>query len=400
MKRHVAGIAALLVALGAASEGATASVGAATHAHAAAPLPAGTEGPVGAIPWTRVGPGWLLGLWGPTPGRAAGPVAKGQLQPEKESTRLYLVDPAGGRYLVTTIPPPAFDSVVAWSGDGRRALLVTTSASGDEHVAQIDLATGRTSDRFVLREPLNNATFGYSRPQGLAVLVATAPTSSTSAGGLARYSPGGSLQLRFATSFPKAGAFGGSFLPSPDGSALVLGMSHGLAVVSNSGALEFSVDPAGGRSCSVLRWWARDVALATCAGLGNLSRLYEVPLHATSVPLTAAPKPPDYADLDAWRIGRHVFVQSAGACGYQFLSELAARGTTHKLSVPGVRNSSSVIVVGATSNRLALQATVACGTGQSLVWFDPAQKTSSVVLGPPLNGGGVIDALAYPTVPG
>ncbi len=401
MAGHIAGTAAaVLVALGVAGVagvGASASPDAvAAHPLAASPLPSGAEGLVGAIPWSRVGPGWLLGLWGPSPGRAAGPTPKGQLAPEKETTRLYLVDPVGGRYLITTIPPPAFDSVVSWSGDGRRALVVTTSTNGDEHVAQIDLATGRTTDRFVLGASLGTVTLGYTRPTGLAVLVATAPTSSTSAGTLRRYSPAGALQLRFSTSFPRAGTFGGSFLPYPDGTALALGTSHGLALVSNAGAFEAFLDPAGGRSCSVLRWWANDVVLASCAGPGTASRLYEVPLGSKSVPLTTAPKPPDYGDLNAWRVGSRVFVQSAGACGYQFLSELGAAGATHKVNVAGVHNSSSVIVVGAASNRLALQATVACGTGQSLVWFDPVHATSSVVLGPPLNGGGVIDALAYP----
>jgi TolB protein len=39
---------------------------------------------------------------------------------------------------------------------------------------------------------------------------------------------------------------------------------------------------------------------------------------------------------------------------------------------------------------------MACGSGVSVLWFDPAANTSTVVLGPPLNGGGVIDALMYP----
>jgi len=45
--------------------------------------------------------------------------------PNKVATTLYLVDPAGGRYPITTFPP-AGDSagleLVDWSGDGTRAL--------------------------------------------------------------------------------------------------------------------------------------------------------------------------------------------------------------------------------------------------------------------------------------
>ena len=36
-----------------------------------------------------------------------------------------------------------------------------------------------------------------------------------------------------------------------------------------------------------------------------------------------------------------------------------------------------------------------CGTGQSLFDYDPAAGTSTVLLGPPVNGGGVISALPY-----
>ena len=43
-----------------------------------------------------------------------------------------------------------------------------------------------------------------------------------------------------------------------------------------------------------------------------------------------------------------------------------------------------------------LQATVSCGTGQSLLDYDPAAGTSTVLLGPPVNGGGVIGGLPHP----
>ena len=36
------------------------------------------------------------------------------------------------------------------------------------------------------------------------------------------------------------------------------------------------------------------------------------------------------------------------------------------------------------------------GTGQSLLEYNPAAGTSTVLLGPPVNGGGVIDVVSYP----
>lgn len=65
-----------------------------------------------------------------------------------------------------------------------------------------------------------------------------------------------------------------------------------------------------------------------------------------------------------------------------------------------MNNSHNIYTLGAYGNRLALQATVSCdgssyGPGPSLMWFDPAADTTTVVLGPPLNGGTVVGAILY-----
>jgi hypothetical protein len=44
---------------------------------------------------------------------------------------------------------------------------------------------------------------------------------------------------------------------------------------------------------------------------------------------------------------------------------------------------------------LDLQAKAGCGGGQSLVDYNPSAGTSTVLLGPPVNGGGVIAAVPY-----
>jgi TolB protein len=67
----------------------------------------GVEAPLGAIPWSRVGPGWVLAMWSPVPGLGAGEQPPpGTPTYQTATTTLYLVDPAGGRYAVTTFPPP------------------------------------------------------------------------------------------------------------------------------------------------------------------------------------------------------------------------------------------------------------------------------------------------------
>jgi TolB protein len=44
---------------------------------------------------------------------------------------------------------------------------------------------------------------------------------------------------------------------------------------------------------------------------------------------------------------------------------------------------------------LALLAQVGCGGSDSLLTYDPATNSSTVLLGPPVNGGGVTEALLY-----
>jgi len=78
-----------------------------------------------------------------------------------------------------------------------------------------------------------------------------------------------------------------------------------------------------------------------------------------------------------------------------FLAKLNGDGTTSKVSVPQVQ-SPTVEVVGVNGADLDLQASAGCGGGQSLIDYNPAAGTSTVLLGPTVNGGGVINAVPYP----
>ena len=88
-------------------------------------------------------------------------------------------------------------------------------------------------------------------------------------------------------------------------------------------------------------------------------------------------------------------MQAEGPCGHKFLAKLNADGTTSQVSVPNVDSRRSVVVVGANGGDLTLQASVSCGTGESLLEYNPASSTSTVLLGPTVNGGGVIGAVPY-----
>jgi hypothetical protein len=66
---------------------------------------------------------------------------------------------------------------------------------------------------------------------------------------------------------------------------------------------------------------------------------------------------------------------------------------TMRVKVPGL--SDSMAVAGVTGDELLLFAKVGCGGTTSLLTYDPAANTSTVLLGPPVNGGDVTDALLY-----
>jgi hypothetical protein len=359
-------------------------------------LPRGQVAPVGAVPWSLVGPCWLLALWGPNRGTGAGaPTPAGNVAENQETTTLFLVDPLGGRYQVATLPPPANRSLAGWSGDGRRALLASFNGI-EASVTEIDLTTGTPDAQFSVPAPAGGIVqiAGYTRPSGRAVLASTeAGTTDT----LERLSLSGAEQQSYPASFPQVGRFLGGALETPDGSEVVMEAAAGLAVAGNGGAVAAQLPVPGGGDCRPARWWSSGVVLASCLGSGSGNRLWEVPVTgAAPSPLTAPPAPPDAGDLDAWQVASTVYVQDAGGCGSAYLARLQPGGTTAPVTVPGVDNADSIHVVGAAGSELALQATISCGGGVGALWFDPAAGTSTVVLGPTVNGGGVIAALGYP----
>jgi hypothetical protein len=104
---------------------------------ACAALPAlGMEAPASQIPWNQVGAGWILATWSPTQGPTPRQTPP---QPAAAPVTLYLLDPLGGRYAITTLPVEASQGsgdpghsprLVDWSGDGRHALFEDMFAPG------------------------------------------------------------------------------------------------------------------------------------------------------------------------------------------------------------------------------------------------------------------------------
>jgi TolB protein len=282
--------------------------------------------------------------------------------------------------------------LVDWSGDGSHALFYA-GYSKPPTAIMVDLHTG-TRTTFTVND--SSVAPRYTRPDGKAVLL------TVQNHGLARVDLAGKPQLTYPTD-KLAGTFHGQYLSTPDGTQLVLGTSSGLALMGNDGTVGKALTVASQTSCAPERWWddGAQTVLASCSADSQPQRLWLVPIDGTpptalTAPITD-PSSHDNGDIDAWQLPAGTYVQYLGGCGAIHLGKLNADGTVSKVSVPNVDPGHSIYIIGVHGGNLDLQAMVAgCGPAQSLLDYDPAAGTATVLLGPPLNGGSVIAALPYP----
>ena len=187
------------------------ATGTAATAEPATTSHAATTAQTAGVPWSHVGPGWVLAQYttAAPEGGKAGPVT------------LYLISPGGARYQLARWPDSrTAPGLVAWSPDGKRALFQVFSGKGGAE--QLTLATGRKST-FVMQ---GNATpIGYTTPRGLNI-VGTRPSGNGFAEG--RYSLSGRLLQPLGS---------GGALYTPSGTEFAAGASHGVKLVSNRGSL-------------------------------------------------------------------------------------------------------------------------------------------------------------------
>lgn len=321
------------------------------------------------------GPGWLVAVWTPHPG-------------ERVPARyLELVSPEGNRFMLSRLHNLS-TQVADWSGDGRSLLLVTPigTLGNTSNVKVVDLATGATEDSFTVKG--GGVTASFTRPEGRAILIDTGS-------GVARYSLSGQVQVRFPTRVSGLGKWTGSWLESPDGVFLVLGMNHGLAVFSNGGALVARLPITLGTYCQPRRWWSSTVVLAVCDDNKlnpPATTLVTVPLSGAAPAQLARISRGGYGYLDAYQVDGQVFLQAAVPCGTPTLARL--QGSTVvpvDLNLPG----GGAAVVSVTSSSLALESTNGC-TGQNYVsWYTPGTDSVVQVLGAPLTSG-YVGVLGYP----
>jgi hypothetical protein len=350
----------------------------------------GIEASIADVPWSVVGPGWTLATWSP-----------GEPTWETASTTLYLVDPTGNRYAITTFTPEESVrmSLLDWSGDGGRALFGAQNPPPDT-VISVDMHTGAKTTIAVGGHP------EFTRPDGKALLVSNGYQHDDKRPlTLRRLDLNGNEQMRYPTEqLGGAGHFTGDHLESPDGTRLVLDTGQAMVVMGNDGLIQHTVPaPMADGKCRAVRWWSADVVLTQCTEDHSFgSQLWTVPLDGSApTALTAVNSGSgddpgfkgDLGDGIAWQLPGGTFLQSAGPCGTSFLSRLTPDGHTARVDVPGMND--SVQVAGVNGDKLALLGKVGCGDTTSLVSYDPATNSSTVLLGPAVNGGRVTEAIPF-----
>jgi len=358
------------------------------------------------VPWNQVGDGWTLATWNPVRGRLPGePRDADEAPPAKTANTLFLIDPAGHRYAITTFAPNDKGwkpTLVDWSGDGGRALL----SMGDS-VIVVDLHTGNQTSF------PSDASARFSRPNGEAIVLSTSVPDRP--GTLQRVDLAGNVQLTYPTeNAAGAGRFSGNYLETPDGTTLVLSTNNrghdepartdnSFVLMGNDGTVERVLPvPMPDAVCRTTRWLAPTDFVASCSTQKSAaSQLWKVPIDGSApTALTAvnnAKNEPgfegDYGDVGLWQLPSGTFVQSLGACGVVFLSRVTADGHTQRVKVPGAGN--NIDVIGASGGALVLKSTSGCSPSEALLSYDPAANATKVLLGPTVNDGHVVDALTF-----
>jgi hypothetical protein len=390
---------------------ASATTPAAATPAAAPAVTAGTERGIGDVPWSQVGPGWMVAVWSPvTPHHPGVQPAPGEPTSETATNVLYLVDPAGNRYSITEFPPGEDKpDLVEWSGDGSHALFESIHG-GQASAISIDLHTGERTTVPIQGTP------AYTRPDGKSLLVST-HFNGDEPGTLRRIDMAGNDELVYPTeNLGGAGQFSGDYLASPDGTQLVLGTANlgneivprsdnSLVVLRNDGTIIRTLPvPLAKSYCSPVKWWEANVILTHCSEAGGSGeQLWKMPIDGGApTALTAynagGGEAPGFegnlGNWNAFELSSGTFLPTAGACGTTFVSRLTPDGHTERVDIPHV--SDSVSLVGTSGDMLVLVAEVGCGGGQSLLTYDPVANTSTVLLGPPNMTGGVELVRLYP----
>jgi hypothetical protein len=349
----------------------------------------GVEGPASEIPWSDVTSGWTMAMWGET---------------AQSSKDLFVVDPEGGRYLVTT-GLPAWAQIVGWSGDAQRVLIEGAYNPGHgSTITEYDLASGAALHQFATTS--NVIGTSYTEPHGLALLSLLQAATPGGTERLQRIDLNGNVEVSFPQSFSKVGNFNGSAIETADGTEIVMGAAKGLAIVGNDGTVVSQLTLPHAGNCQPVHWWSAGVALVMCSptqdGPTTQGLYWAVPV-AGGAP-TELPKSYNAA-VDVYQLANGSAYGQGAACGVEWIENLEAPGSP-RITPPGTPDWATDMIVGTAGNNLVVNVMGSCDEPQhakvvsELLFYSPQSGTVQPLLGGSVNGGFITDAFEYGTTDG
>jgi hypothetical protein len=113
-------------------------------------------------------------------------------------------------------------------------------------------------------------------------------------------------------------------------------------------------------------------------------------------PLTPALRPHGQFEgyLNAWTLGRRLYLQAVQASGAVSIVRQYPRGGRRTVPVPG-RDGVSDGIITADRGRLLLQSDVGLGGPSALFWFNPVTGARQVVFRAPAGAVGVVSVLPF-----
>lgn len=337
--------------------------------------------PRAAVPWRRVGPGWVLAeYW---PGRFAF-IKKAIAAP----VTLYLISPAGHRYQLhrwAATKQPLY--IADWSGDKTRALLYDVLSG---RLEQLTLATGRITP-ISLPTGIIPFQISYTRPTGHGLLAVRQIRNSTR---LVRLSLTGRL-VKVLASDPRDD----TFVSSSTGRTIAVGGATGLQLISINGDVvrRLPVPGTASSGCLPARWWNSRTILATCVTKGaHRDRLWLVPASgARPTPLTPqhGRHSPDPGDLGAWATPGALYLQSVTSNGGLLIFRQRANGALGVIRPPGSAYENWILA--ARGSRLLVRESAPCRGTASLRWFSPATGRTLTLLKAPRGRAGAVSPVSY-----
>lgn len=385
-----------------------------TSSRAARMLPAGQVGSRASVPWPLLGAGWSLAELSAGPPDSTGQWDGGPMT-------LDLVDPDGGRYvLYQQAGRQSPWKLLAWSGDGTRALFGVTatalppgSATAGERsygeYREITLTTGAVSS---FAAPAGVTPAGFTRPDGTSIL------ALQTAGGLLRlqrYSLAGVLQATIASQ-PTGSASPGpacgytcGAVSSPDGTSVAWWSDDGVQLIDNAGGLLRKLPVPGPRTdpaCAPVRWWNAQTILAECTQAAGW-RLWLVPTDGSTpaalMSLPANENAVDYSlQTNAWQAAGTGYVSETTGSGCpqdpgpdgSGIFRVTPGASAVSVSVPGSVGNDAAME-GEAGGRLLVLARTSCPGTSSLLWLNPATGAAQPLLTAPAGTAGVLAALPF-----